>query len=96
MGEIASKYADQIILTTDNPRSEDAQKIAEEILSGIPIKEHHKVIIILDRAAAIKKAYEISSGESLIALLGKGPDEYQEIGQNKFFFSDFKELANYF
>ncbi len=96
MGEIASKYADQIILTTDNPRSEDAQKIAEEILSGIPIKEHHKVIIILDRAAAIKKAYELSYDKSLIALLGKGPDEYQEIGQNKFFFSDFKELANYF
>lgn len=94
MGEIAAKFADKIILTTDNPRSEDARKIVNDIKSGITPNLLEKVFVELDRKKAIEMAYEFSSSDSIILLLGKGSDEYQLINGNKIYFSESQILAS--
>lgn len=88
MGKVASEIADKIILTTDNPRSEDPAAIIAAIKSGIHDSHMHKVHSELDREQAIKKAYALSSSSSVIVLLGKGPDEYQIIKDKKLHFSE--------
>jgi len=88
MGAIAVQIADHVILTTDNPRSEKAEDICAQIVAGVPSTQMHKVIIELDREAAIKKAYRESTPTTIIALLGKGPDEYQQFGTTKIPFSE--------
>jgi len=93
MGAIASQYAQRVILTSDNPRSEDPFTIITDIMGGIQDGEG-KVIQELDRAQAIKRAYEISRPGSIIAVLGKGPDEYQLVKGVKTFFSDTKTVLS--
>lgn len=93
MGNISAKFANKIIITNDNPRNENPNKIANDIISGILDKS--KVDVILDRDKAIKKAYEYSKTGSLIVILGKGVDDYQEIGSNKYYFSDTSEILKY-
>ena len=88
MGAVAAEYADQIILTTDNPRSEDPEDIVAAILEGIPKEARDKVTIELDREKAIVQAYAQSKEGSLLALLGKGPVEYQHIQDKKIPFSE--------
>lgn len=88
MGAIASQYADIVIVTADNPRSEQPQDIIKAILAGISTELQHKVVVELDREQAIKKAYEYSSVNTIIAVLGKGPDEYQLIQGVKYPFSE--------
>lgn len=88
MGAIAAQYADLVIITSDNPRSEDPQIIIDEILQGIPCDKQCKVVCDPDRERAIIKAYAHSKSYSVIMLLGKGPDEYQLIGNQKFHFSE--------
>lgn len=88
MGDIASKIADKVILTSDNPRSEDPKSIIEDILSGINKDNANKIFKEIDREAAIKKACLESKEGSVIAILGKGPDEYQQIGLIKHPFSE--------
>lgn len=77
MGTIAARLADRVIITSDNPRSEDPAVIADQIVSGIGSDDIRKVIVELDRERAVIEACEGSKRESIIALLGKGPDEYQ-------------------
>lgn len=86
MGAIAAHYADLVILTSDNPRSEDPHAIVQDILIGI--EGQSKVLCELDREQAIKKAYAAATPTSVIMLLGKGPDEYQIIGNQKLYFSE--------
>lgn len=93
MGAIASQYAQRVILTSDNPRSEDPHTIIADIMCGVEVIEG-KVIQELDRAQAIKRAYEISGPSSIIAVLGKGPDEYQLVKGVKTFFSDTKTVLS--
>jgi UDP-N-acetylmuramoyl-L-alanyl-D-glutamate--2,6-diaminopimelate ligase len=77
-----------VILTSDNPRSEEPEKIMQDILSGVPESMMHKVHIEYDRAQAIKHAYSVAREGAIIALLGKGPDEYQLVQGNKYYFSE--------
>ena len=91
MGTIAAQYADVIVLTSDNPRTEDPRDIIDDIVSGISAKHKQKIVYEIDRAKAIYKAYAVSKSGSIIALLGKGPDEYQIIGKVKKKFSE-KEI----
>jgi UDP-N-acetylmuramoyl-L-alanyl-D-glutamate--2,6-diaminopimelate ligase len=88
MGAVAAHYADEIILTTDNPRSEDALNIVEEIMEGIEESKRNKVHIDLDREHAIRTAYTRTKKGSLLVLLGKGPVEYQHIKDKKIPFSE--------
>lgn len=91
MGEIATKFCDTVILTNDNPRNENPNDIVIDII-GEQLEENF--LVEFDRAKAIKLAYGLSGDGSVIVLLGKGPDEYQVVGDNKFFFSDRQELLN--
>jgi len=95
MGNIASKIADKIILTSDNPRTEDPNQIIQDIISGIAPKNQHKIIKEVDRKIAIEKACELAKSSSVISILGKGPDEYQIVGNIKSVFSEKELLKNY-
>jgi UDP-N-acetylmuramyl-tripeptide synthetase len=118
MGAIAAQHADIVVITNDNPRSENPEKIAQDILHGIPLecqknpksREYNKpenkinynlenqvspqIIIELDREQAIKRAYALSKPDSIIALLGKGPDHYQIIGAAKLPFNEAEILKS--
>lgn len=88
MGEVAATIADIVILTSDNPRLENPVDIIHDIRTGVSSSLDHKVRCIVDRKEAIEYAYSQSSDGSIIALLGKGPDEYQMIGSTKYYFSE--------
>lgn len=94
MGQIMAQFADHVLITTDNPRSENAADIIGAIYAGVPPDQNAKVICELDRECAIKRAYELSKANSIIALLGKGPDEYQIFGTQKVYFSERTILKN--
>ncbi len=91
MGKIASDFADSIILTNDNPRFENPQKIRRDIKKGIKKK---RITEISNRAIAIKQAiHNLNSGEILL-VAGKGHEKTQDIGNKKIFFSDRKVILN--
>ncbi len=78
MGEISGRIADYTIITSDNPRTEEPEKIVNQIEEGIK-KTNGKYECIVDRREAIKKAIEIANKRDLIVLAGKGHEPYQEI-----------------
>ncbi|OGV28096.1 MAG: UDP-N-acetylmuramoyl-L-alanyl-D-glutamate--2,6-diaminopimelate ligase [Legionellales bacterium RIFCSPHIGHO2_12_FULL_37_14] len=91
MGKIASQYADLIILTNDNPRTENAEEIIKQIKAGI--KNSATVIEILNRKAAIQKALALANKNDVILIAGKGHETYQEIGHARINFSDQAEVG---
>ena len=74
MGRIASQMADVVVITSDNPRSEDPMDIIEDILSGIC--DGSICTVIEDRRAAIEYALKTASRGDIILLAGKGHEEY--------------------
>ena len=87
MGEISGKIADFTIITSDNPRTEDPQKIVEQIEEGIK-KTKGKYTVIVDRIEAIKYAINMASKKDIIVLAGKGHEPYQEINGVKYPFDE--------
>ena len=77
MGRIAETLGDIAIITTDNPRTENPERIIEDILEGMSLKE--KQIVISDRREAIHEAVEIAEKGDIILIAGKGHEQYQEI-----------------
>ena len=88
MARIASEYGDQVILTSDNPRSEDPMSIINDMLEGVPIDEMHKVLAIADRNMAIKTSITFANKEDVILIAGKGHETYQEILGERHYLSD--------
>lgn len=86
MGAMAGRYAKKIIVTSDNPRSENPERIIEEIVSGMHQSEALHVEV--DRAQAIKKALKMQGENDVVMILGKGDETYQEIGGVKYPFDD--------
>ena len=86
MGKIASKLSDVIIVTSDNPRTEDPERIIDEIFAGIENRSHVKREA--DRKKAIQHAAESAGPRDVILVAGKGHEEYQVIGKEKIHFSD--------
>ena len=93
MGAIAKKYSDIVIVTDDNPRTENSQAIIDDILEGI--KDNLNTKIINSRSEAIKFAVSISTVSDIILVAGKGHENYQIIGKEKHYFSDVDELKNF-
>lgn len=92
MGKIASEYSDFIVLTSDNPRSEDATDIIRQIEWGVTIKN---VKCIVDRPEAVKFALsEMEEGDTLV-LAGKGNESYLEIKGKRIPYNDFDMVARY-
>ncbi len=80
MGAIVEKYCDFAIVTSDNPRNESATAIADDIITGFTSMQKFQYIRELNRTKAIEMAYSMSKPGTVIAVLGKGRDEYQIIG----------------
>ena len=78
MGEISGKIADYTIVTSDNPRTEDPQKIVDQIEEGIK-KTKGKYEVVVDRVEAIEHAIKMANKRDIIILAGKGHEPYQEI-----------------
>lgn len=76
MGEIASKYSDYLIVTSDNPRSEDPQSIIDDVMVGVK-RNHTEYAMICDRKQAIFFALENAKTNDIIVLAGKGHETYQ-------------------
>jgi UDP-N-acetylmuramoyl-L-alanyl-D-glutamate--2,6-diaminopimelate ligase len=86
MGRIAETLAHHVMVTSDNPRSEDPQQIANDILSGFEQAQHAQVN--LDRATAILQVMRQAKPQDIVLVAGKGHEETQEIAGKKLPFSD--------
>lgn len=96
MAHIASQLSDQVILTSDNPRTENPQTIIEEMEIGIAAENYKKTVSILDRRQAIKTACKFSDRGDIILIAGKGHENYQEINGVRSYFDDLEEVKNCF
>lgn len=94
MGKIASELSDLVILTSDNPRNENPEDIISEIFSGIDEEKKINVKIVENRLEAIKTAFSLSEKNDIILLAGKGHEDYQIIGSEKFHFDDKEVLKS--
>ncbi|NJN23965.1 MAG: UDP-N-acetylmuramoyl-L-alanyl-D-glutamate--2,6-diaminopimelate ligase [Acaryochloridaceae cyanobacterium RL_2_7] len=89
MGEIAARLADQVVVTSDNPRTEDPDKILEDVLEGIP--DSVKPMVEVDRRVAIQKAIAQAKSGDAVLIAGKGHEDYQILGTEKVHFDDREE-----
>ena len=89
MGNIATSLSDYVILTNDNPRTEDEKLIMKDILEGITTDNYE---VIYDRKDAIKKGISMLKDNDCLLILGKGHEDYQIIGRTKIHLSDYEEV----
>lgn len=88
MGEAASQYADRIVITNDNPRSEDPKAIADEVLSGCSLDDDSCIDVVLDRSDAIAATISQAGVDDWVLLAGKGHETTQTISDQVLPFSD--------
>jgi UDP-N-acetylmuramoyl-L-alanyl-D-glutamate--2,6-diaminopimelate ligase len=93
MGMVAARLSDVVVITSDNPRSEDPKRIIEEIERGIPAGTQAStrapvVESVVDRAAAIDRAIAIATAGDVVLIAGKGHEKYQQIGDRVLPFDD--------
>ncbi len=93
MGEIAANIADAIVITDDNPRTEDSLKIIEQIYRGVPKEKRGKVTVVSSRRDAIIYAAEKARKNDIVLVAGKGHETYQIIGETKYDFDDLAVLS---
>jgi UDP-N-acetylmuramoyl-L-alanyl-D-glutamate--2,6-diaminopimelate ligase len=93
MAEISARGSTRTILTSDNPRTEDPEKILDDMEAGITPEIRKKVLRIADRKEAIRTAVMLSNRGDVILVAGKGHETYQEIKGVKHHFDDREELA---
>ncbi|MBL1260884.1 MAG: UDP-N-acetylmuramoyl-L-alanyl-D-glutamate--2,6-diaminopimelate ligase [Thiotrichaceae bacterium] len=86
MGAVAAQYADEIVITDDNPRFEDAALIVRDIMMGIETTK--KVTVIHERAAAIRIALKSSTAADVVVVAGKGHESFQRVAEQKLPFND--------
>lgn len=96
IAHIASQLSNQAIFTSDNPRTENAQTIIDEMELGVSAENYKKTLSILDRRQAIKTAYKFSESGDIILVAGKGHEDYQEINGVRIHFDDLEEVKNCF
>ena len=88
MAALAAQFGDQVILTSDNPRTEDPEAILEEMEKGIPAGMEARVLSITNRKQAIETAVRLAKRKDIILVAGKGHEKYQEIQGKKYPFDD--------
>ena len=96
MAEVACEYSDKVILTSDNPRSEDPLEIIKDMEAGVNVAARKKVLSIADRKEAIKTAVTLAKNEDILLIAGKGHEKYQDIKGVKYDFDDKKVLKEMF
>lgn len=96
MGNIAENLADKVIITSDNPRSEDTQQIITDILSGIQSLNSDRISVEIDRARAIEIAAGIAAKNDVVVIAGKGHEDYQILKDKTIHFDDREEAIEAF
>ncbi len=94
MGAVAERIADSIILTSDNPRDEVPLSIIETIRSGMTVQS--RPMVEMDRAVAIAAALDAAQAGDVVVIAGKGHEDYQEIQQQRYPFSDRECVERYY
>lgn len=94
MGRAAAMYSDLMIVTTDSPRHEDPQKTIDDVVRGIPEGVPHEEFT--DRKAAVLRALELAQKGDVVALCGKGHEDYQAIGDTYYHFDEKEIVEEYF
>jgi UDP-N-acetylmuramoyl-L-alanyl-D-glutamate--2,6-diaminopimelate ligase len=89
MGAIAARLADAVVVTSDNPRTEDPERILADVVAGIP--SGTTLAVEIDRARAIASAIEAAGPADLVLIAGKGHEDYQILGTTKIHFDDREE-----
>lgn len=95
MGAIAAQLADVVVLTSDNPRTEDPEVILDDVAKGIS-KRSCKLLREADRRAAIRLALKTAKAGDVVVLAGKGHETYQELGQERLHLDEREEVAAFF
>lgn len=88
MAEVACRLSDQVVFTSDNPRSEDPAQIIAEMEAGVPAQDYRKTLSITQREEAIKTACSIARKDDIILIAGKGHEKYQIIKDEVLSFDD--------
>jgi UDP-N-acetylmuramoyl-L-alanyl-D-glutamate--2,6-diaminopimelate ligase len=88
MGQLAATLADIVWITSDNPRTEEPEKILRDIESGVSTGRRSICHIQVDRAQAIRDAIQAASPQDVVLIAGKGHEDYQIVGTTKYPFSD--------
>jgi UDP-N-acetylmuramoyl-L-alanyl-D-glutamate--2,6-diaminopimelate ligase len=96
MAEIACKYSSKVLLTSDNPRTEDPMAILSDMQKGIPANKSKQVLVIENRHEAIKTACMMLQAGGVLLVAGKGHENYQEINHVKHHFDDTEEIKMFF
>ncbi|SKB93197.1 UDP-N-acetylmuramoylalanyl-D-glutamate--2,6-diaminopimelate ligase [Sphingobacterium nematocida] len=96
MAKVALKYSDKLIITSDNPRTEDPLAIIKEMEAGVPADKKKNTFSISDRREAIRAACHLASPGDIVLIAGKGHEKYQEINGVRHHFDDREELENTF
>ena len=95
MGEIASRFSDVVVVTTDNSRSKRPEDILEQIKAGIgKAPKKAEVFVLEDRKEAIGQAIEMAEPHDVVLIFGKGHEDYQIVGKEKIPFQD-QEVARH-
>jgi UDP-N-acetylmuramoyl-L-alanyl-D-glutamate--2,6-diaminopimelate ligase len=93
MAHIAAQLSNQAIFTSDNPRTENAQTILDEMEVGVSVENYRKTLTVLDRRQAIKTACKMAETGDIILIAGKGHENYQEIKGVRAHFDDLEEVT---
>ncbi len=96
MAEIACRFSDNVILTSDNPRSEEPEEILRQMNAGVSAADKKKVLTLAGRREAIRTAVMLAGSRDIILLAGKGHEKYQEVKGVKTHFDDKEELKKMF
>ena len=91
MAKESARLSDRVVITSDNPRSEDPQDIINDMLAGLDSEDRKKTISIADRKEAIRTACMLAEPGDVVLVAGKGHENYQEIKGVKHHFDD-KEI----
>lgn len=91
MGRVAAELSDIIIVTSDNPRTEDPAGIIDDILVGVREAKSPEARVIADRRAAIQAAIDEAGDRDVVVIAGKGHEDYQILGEKKIHFDDREE-----
>jgi UDP-N-acetylmuramoyl-L-alanyl-D-glutamate--2,6-diaminopimelate ligase len=96
MAKVSCEWSDKVILTSDNPRTEDPAQIIKDMEEGVDAAFKRNTLSIVDRREAIKTACHLAHPGDIILLAGKGHEKYQDINGVKNHFDDMEELVNQF
>ena len=96
MGAIAEKLSDKVIVTSDNPRSEDPEQIISDIMTGFQSVDTDRVIVEIDRAKAIELTKTLSGENDVVLIAGKGHEDYQILKDKTIHLDDREEAKKVF